>query len=26
MGVEIIAAHDEGWEARNADKFLPGQL
>jgi glyoxylase-like metal-dependent hydrolase (beta-lactamase superfamily II) len=26
VGVEIIAAHDEGWEKRNAEKFLPGHL
>lgn len=26
LGVEVIAAHDDGWEASNADKFLPGHL
>jgi len=26
MGVEIVAAHDEGWERDNSHRFLPGHM
>jgi glyoxylase-like metal-dependent hydrolase (beta-lactamase superfamily II) len=26
MGVEVVAAHDEGWESRNKNAFLPEHL